>query len=68
MHTSSKLPDIRFHTKEGLNLVTGLKHFSKGNHTKFCFSSFSPFNFIEICSMPHLLAGEGEKGERKRDN
>jgi hypothetical protein len=22
----------------------------------------------EICSMPQLLAGEGENGERKRDN
>jgi hypothetical protein len=25
-------------------------------------------NLIETSSMPHLLAGEGEKGERKRDN
>jgi hypothetical protein len=55
-------------TKEGLKLVLGLKRFSKENPTKLCFSSLSSFNLIEICSMPHLLAGEGEKGERKRDN
>jgi uncharacterized protein YukJ len=53
-------------TKEGLKLVFGLKRFS--NPTKLCFSSLSSFNLIEICSMPHLLAREGEKGERKRDN
>jgi hypothetical protein len=54
-------------TKEGLKLVLGLKRFSKGNPTKLCFSSLSSFNLIEICNMPHLLAGEGEKGEMKRD-
>jgi hypothetical protein len=56
-------------TKEGLKLVLGLKHFSKENPTKLYFSSLSLFiNLIEICSIPHLLAGEGEEGERKRDN
>jgi hypothetical protein len=55
-------------TKEGLKLVLGLKCFSKENPTKLCFSSLSSFILIEICSMPHLLAREGEKGERKRDN
>jgi hypothetical protein len=55
-------------TKEGLKLVLGLKRFSKENPTELYFSSLFSFNLIEICSMPHLLAGEGEKGERKRDN
>jgi hypothetical protein len=55
-------------TKEGLKLVLGLKRFSKENPTELYFSSLSSFNLIEICSMPHLLTGEGEKGERKRDN
>jgi hypothetical protein len=55
-------------TKEGLNLNLGLKRFSKGNSTKLCFSSLSSFNLIKICSMSYLLAREGEKGERKRDN
>jgi hypothetical protein len=55
-------------TKEGLKLVLGLKRFGKEYPTKLCFSSLSSSNLIEICSMPHLLAVEGEKGERKRDN
>jgi hypothetical protein len=53
-------------TKEGLKLFWRLKFFSKGNPTKLCFSSLSSFNLIEICGMPHLLAGEGEK-ERGRE-
>jgi hypothetical protein len=55
-------------SKEGLKLVLGLKCFSKENPTKLCFSSVSSFILIKICSMPHLLAREGERGERKRDN
>jgi hypothetical protein len=54
-------------TKEGAKTSLETNFLSKGASTKLCFSSFSSFNLIEICSMPHLLEGEGEKGEGERD-